>query len=167
VDEFRQAMRWLAGGVTVVTTASGVERAGLTATAVCSLSMNPPRILACVNLSGMTYRLLSQSRRMVVNVLGTQHQDVAKRFGGIVGDSSDDRFTVHQWDISENCAPKFKDAISWIECNVDEMVLTRTHAIVIGEVIKVGGAGASNPLIYLNGSFCGVVQSDRLKEASV
>ncbi|SOE98804.1 NADH-FMN oxidoreductase RutF, flavin reductase (DIM6/NTAB) family [Burkholderia sp. OK233] len=166
VDAFRKAMRQLAGGVTVITTSNGTERAGLTATAVCSLSVNPPRVLVCVNLSGATYRLLSQSRRMAVNVLGTQHEDVAKRFGGMLGGADEDPFTFDAWSATDGRAPVFDDAAAWFECSVEEMVLTRTHAIVIGDVAQVGGAGNRSPLIYVDGAFCQAVQAGKQSAAA-
>ena len=48
-EDFKEGMRQLAAGVTIVTTAVGERRNGLTATAVCSLSAEPPMLLACVN----------------------------------------------------------------------------------------------------------------------
>src|SRR6266849_7177996 len=66
---FRQGMRQLVGGVTLITTHYAGRNVGLTATAVCSLSATPPRLIVCVNSKGATYKALCASRRMGVNVL--------------------------------------------------------------------------------------------------
>ena len=80
---FKNAMRLLAGGVTIVATSLNGENCGLTATAVCSLALSPPRVLACVNHAGRTYDLLSKSRIMSVNLLAEGHEELARRFAAI------------------------------------------------------------------------------------
>ena len=79
-DTFRQSMRLLAGGVTIVTSAFESKRSGLTATAVCSLALAPPRILVSINVQGNTYQLVSRSRCMSVNLLARDHEYLAERF---------------------------------------------------------------------------------------
>ena len=78
-DDFRQGMRRLGGAVSIVTAANGEAWAGLTATAVTSLSAEPPRLLACVNQQGATYDTLSKGRKMAINVLGVKHKALAMR----------------------------------------------------------------------------------------
>jgi flavin reductase (DIM6/NTAB) family NADH-FMN oxidoreductase RutF len=151
-DTFRNAMRRLAGGVTLITTADGNERAGLTATAVCSLSVDPPRLLACVNLKGATYRVLAASRVMTINLLGKTHEPLARRFGGMLA-IEEDPFATAEWSTGVNGAPTLVDAIAAFECSIEEMVITRTHAVVIGDVLNVVAAGEPRPLIYHNGAF--------------
>jgi flavin reductase (DIM6/NTAB) family NADH-FMN oxidoreductase RutF len=151
-DIFRKAMRLLAGGVTLITTADGDERAGLTATAVCSLSVEPPRVLACVNLKGATYRVLAASRAMTVNLLGAAHEPLAHCFGGMRTEY-EDPFALAQWSVGVNGAPTLVDAVAAFECSIEEMMITRTHAVVIGEVRNVVVAGEARPLIYVNGTF--------------
>jgi flavin reductase (DIM6/NTAB) family NADH-FMN oxidoreductase RutF len=145
-------MRLLAGGVTLITTADADERAGLTATAVCSLSVDPPRVLACVNLKGATYRVLAASRAMTVNLLGASHESLARRFGGMLA-PHEDPFEAACWSIGVNGAPTLVDAVAAFECSIEEMVITRTHAVVIGDVRNVVAAGETRPLIYVNGAF--------------
>src|SRR6266446_1108099 len=77
---FKTAMRLLAGGVTIVATSCDGQVSGLTATAVCSLALSPPRVLACVNHAGVTYELISKSRIMSVNLLAEGQEDLAQRF---------------------------------------------------------------------------------------
>jgi flavin reductase (DIM6/NTAB) family NADH-FMN oxidoreductase RutF len=152
IDSFRSAMRLLVGGVTLITTASGDERRGMTATAVCSLSVEPPRILACVNLQGATYRVMAAGRAMTVNLLGAGHEALARRFGG-TATHQEDPFAAGHWSTGGNGAPRLLDALAAFECSVEEMIVTRTHAIVIGEVLDVVVTGDPHPLIYVNGTF--------------
>ena len=85
-DAFRNAMRQLAGGISVATVGEGDDRAGLTATSVTSLSVDPPTLLVCVNLSSSSLPLLDRYRRFGVNLLGHEHRAVADRFASRAGE---------------------------------------------------------------------------------
>jgi flavin reductase (DIM6/NTAB) family NADH-FMN oxidoreductase RutF len=161
-DAFKNAMRLLVGGVTLLTTADGDERRGMTATAVCSLSATPPRLLACVNLQGSTYRVMSARRALTVNVLGAHHETLARRFGGARLEAGVDPFEAGDWQIGVNGAPRLADAPAAFECSVEEMIVTRTHAIAIGKVRNVVIAGEALPLIYVNGRFQHVDATDHV-----
>jgi flavin reductase (DIM6/NTAB) family NADH-FMN oxidoreductase RutF len=150
---FRQAMRCLAGAVTIVATRSGDQRSGLTATAVCSFSLTPPRLLACVNVQGTTFRLIASSRCMSVNVLARSQETLARRFAGLLGSISDERFEHVEWCQLVTGAPVLKSALAGFDCSVDEMFVAQTHAIVIGEVKQVLIGTAEPPLLYLDGRF--------------
>ena len=78
-------MRHLAAGVTLVTTAGGGSRAGLTATAVCSVSAEPPQLLACVNREAEAHRLLLATGHLAVNLLSAGQHELADRFAGRYG----------------------------------------------------------------------------------
>ena len=151
--DFRQAMRCLAGAVTIVATRCGDVRSGLTATSVCSLSLTPPSLLACVNLRGRTYRLIERSRCMSVNVLATRHEPLARRFAGLVGDKDDDGFAYGDWREHATGAPLLNGCLASFDCRVDEMFVAHTHAIVIGVVTTALTGVAEPPLLYLNGRF--------------
>ena len=91
---FIQGMRQLASGVTLITTAHEGRRAGLTATAVCSVSAEPPQLLACINRRSETHRVIDQSGVFAINVLASDQQRLARIFAGagdIYGDSRFDQ----------------------------------------------------------------------------
>ncbi|WP_296791300.1 flavin reductase family protein [Variovorax sp.] len=150
---FRNAMRRLAGHVHVVTTCLNGERGGLTATAVCSLTAQPPRILACINLSGRSYRMIAESRVMAVNVLGTEHEALARRFATASG--ADPFDGGERWTQAATGAPLLELAQASFDCTVDQMLMTGTHAIVIGEIRHISHRDTGTPLLYVNGEFRG------------
>ncbi|RVD33765.1 flavin reductase, partial [Mesorhizobium sp. M4A.F.Ca.ET.020.02.1.1] len=82
-EHFRKGMRKLTGAVNIVTTMHNGAPHGLTATAVCSLSGEPPRLLACVNVVGRTFGYILHSRRMGVSVLAHRHVELAKHFANM------------------------------------------------------------------------------------
>jgi flavin reductase (NADH)/flavin reductase len=159
-DMFRNAMRLFVGGVTLLTTADGGARRGMTATAVCSLSAAPPRLLACVNVSGAMFRMMESSRVLTVNLLGAEHETLAAHFGGAPHDG--DPFAKADWAEGSNGAPRLVDAPAAFECAIAELIDAGTHAIVIGEVRNVVVAGVARPLIHVNGRFAHVDATDHV-----
>lgn len=152
LQAFRTGMRALAGAVTLVTTRLGDERFGLTATAVCSMSASPPRILACVNVQGRSYRAIAESRCMAINVLGTRHESLAKRFASPEADP----FGEGEWTRAATGAPLLADALVAFDCEVAEMFVTRTHAVVIGEIRHIASRDDRDALLYVDGRFASV-----------
>ncbi|MBL0923772.1 MAG: flavin reductase [Sphingomonadaceae bacterium] len=150
---FQQAMRQLTGGVTLVTTNHEGINIGLTATAVCSLSAAPPRLLTCVNARGATYRALSASRRMCVNILAVDHCDLARRFAGMTDRGDADMFAMGDWSLSADAPPRLVDALASFDCEIDMIMETTSHGVVIGDIKEIV-VGAGRPsLLYGNGQF--------------
>lgn len=80
LDMFKQTMRLLAGGVCIVATNHNGERHGLTMTAVCSLTADPPSLLACVNREAGAHRVITSSKRVSINLLSSDQVGLAERF---------------------------------------------------------------------------------------
>ncbi|MCX5495645.1 flavin reductase family protein [Kaistia dalseonensis] len=154
-DQFRAGMRKLAGGVTIITArdAEGV-RCGLTATAVCSLSTEPPSLLACVNLQSSVARALQGAHHFAVNILSSSHQRVAETFAGRHGLARDARFAHGAWIDGESGLPILADAACSFECELAEPKVFGTHLILIGHVLHTRSIEEDTPpLVYGNGSF--------------
>ncbi len=96
-DEFKQAMRHLAGGVTIIATEHKGCRAGLAATAVCSVSADPPTLLVCINSGASAHNSIRASGRFSVNLLATGQNGVARCFSGETGLKGEERFAVGEW----------------------------------------------------------------------
>lgn len=151
--DFRLAMRRLAGAVCIVATCDGPRFTGLTATAVTSLSAEPARLLTCINLKGSTFRCITESRRMSVNLLATHHADMASHFGG-AGPGAGELFAPARWDSLATGAPILRDALVAFDCVVDEMMVAHSHAVVIGEIKAVQmHPGRHAPLLYAEGAY--------------
>jgi flavin reductase (DIM6/NTAB) family NADH-FMN oxidoreductase RutF len=131
-------MRSLVGSVTVVAL-QDVEGAvaGLTVTAVCSLSAEPPSLLVCVNKTLPIAIGLKLNAEFSVNVLAHDQIDVAQAFGGQKGLRGAGRFAHGAWVRSERDVPLLVGAIAAFECVVVKMMDYATHHIVIGRAIDV------------------------------
>lgn len=150
---FKEGMRRLAAGVTIVTTLHEGERSGLTATAVTSLSAEPPQVLVCVNREAGAHDLIHKGSRMCVNVLCHRHQSLATRFAGQNGVFGPERFNVGRWTTLKSGAPVLADALASFDCLVTERVQGATHTIFIGRVIDVRTRPKAKPLVYASGTY--------------
>jgi flavin reductase (DIM6/NTAB) family NADH-FMN oxidoreductase RutF len=158
-DIFRRSMRLLAGGVTIVATAFDGIRSGLTATAVCSLALTPPRILASINIQGDTYGLIARSRCMSVNLLSLEHERLARRFATSRAMLNEDRFGAGDWVRGVTGAPVLADSLAALECHVTDIIPLDSHAILIGVVEEVRFGPQRAPLIHFESHFTSVINA--------
>jgi flavin reductase (DIM6/NTAB) family NADH-FMN oxidoreductase RutF len=154
-EEFRAGMRRLTGGVTVITSIDCQgRRCGLTATAVCSLSTEPPSLVACVNRDCSVAAVVEGTRVFTVNVLSLKQQDVAAVFAGRAGLAREERFAAGHWKAVETGAPVLEGAAVSFECELAEVREFGTHLILIGQVAATHlSEGRDTPLLYGNGAF--------------
>lgn len=152
-DIFLQAMRRLAGAVSVITTGTGSDRTGFTATSVTSFSADPPRLLFCVNRASSSWSTLRDYRSFGVNILDSEHQDVADRFSGRQGEKGAERFRGQRWKTLVTGAPLLEGALAAIDCTIDDVIERHTHAIVIGRIEAVDLGRWSDPLLYWSGLY--------------
>jgi flavin reductase len=156
---FRSSLRLVASTVALVTTAHGNRRAGLTATAACSLSVDPPLMLVCVNRRSNTHGFIRQSDRFCVNYLPTHHYELAQLFALQVQDS-DAKFSIGSWGTSPLGNPILLDSLATIECKVHRRIDEGTHSIFIGAVLDVTARSGSEPLVYVQGGFAALDRAD-------
>jgi flavin reductase (DIM6/NTAB) family NADH-FMN oxidoreductase RutF len=151
LNDFRTAMRGVASTIHIVTLTLDGAPKGMTATAVSSLSMNPPSLLVCMNETVSMHEPMAGIEWFCVNVLTTRHIAVARAFS----DSRlrDVRFETGQWSIDDEPAPRLADAQAAMLCRRVGHHRFGTHSIFLGEVCKVRLSGARDPLVYLDGSF--------------
>jgi len=149
---FRLAMREFASGVTIVATGQGEERYGCTASAVASLSMNPPSLIVCLNQATTTLAALRREGAFSVNILAAHQQALAERFAGRDAQGAA-RFAKGDWGLLATGAPVLMDALAAIDCRVEDIVDRHTHAIVIGAVEAVRLSGAPSALLHWRSRF--------------
>lgn len=157
-DEFRLAMRQLVGGVTIITCQNADGPIGLTATAVASVSADPPHILCCVNSRSPAVNAIREATHFCVNVLGSRQADLARRFGSAAGACGSTRFALGTWLMDRGSSPALSDALSYLRCRTTELVRVATHYVIIGQVQEIGGISADAPLLYAEGQFGTVAQ---------
>jgi flavin reductase len=146
--EFRNAMARLGAAVNVITTDGPAGRAGFTASAVCSVTDNPPSLLVCLNRSASVYAAFKANGVLCVNVLGAGHQAVSNLFGGKT--SMEERFAGVAWSTGATGAPVLEDASVSFECQLRHSTEVGTHDVLICEVVALRASDKAHSLIYFN-----------------
>lgn len=151
-DEFRAAMARFPGVVTIVTANSGKERLGLTATAVSSVTADPPSLLVCVNKATGTCAVIRENGRFVVNLLTEAEGDLAMRFAGAGGVTGEEKFAQGDWSEDARGIPYLSSALVSLSCEVSEMIEASSHVIFIGQIAEAR-FGEGQPLLYEQSAF--------------
>ncbi|TCO28052.1 flavin reductase (DIM6/NTAB) family NADH-FMN oxidoreductase RutF [Kribbella steppae] len=146
--EFRDVIGRFATGVTVITTANNGARFGSTASAVSSLTDDPPMLLVCLNRSSATAAAVRDSGTFAVNVLAEDHVDLATRFASRVPDKYDGVPT----ETASNGSPLLVGAIAHLICRVAEQVEAGTHYVFVAHV-EEATSYPGHPLAYFRGRF--------------
>jgi 3-hydroxy-9,10-secoandrosta-1,3,5(10)-triene-9,17-dione monooxygenase reductase component len=154
-QRYRQAIGRFATGVTVITTQDGERLAGMTASAVASLSLEPPLLLVCISNRLPTHRALEQSRQFGVNVLGEGDDELALRFAA----PAEDKFAGLRVTIDHG-VPLLDRAIARFVCDVHECLPGGDHSIFIGAVRHCRHVPGRRPLLYFASEFGGIKRPD-------
>jgi flavin reductase (DIM6/NTAB) family NADH-FMN oxidoreductase RutF len=168
--EFRNAMRHLAGGVSIITAGRGGDISGMTVTSVSSLAIEPPTLIVAINREASSLPLLRRYGAFGVNILSGDQVDVAERFTGKDGRKGAERFVGSSWTTGPAGVPLLKDALVVIGCEVEEIIERHSHAIVIGRVVHLAASEASAALAYWRGQYLAVEQdrdASRLADVSL
>lgn len=145
LDAFRSAMRHVAATVYAVTTGHQGERYGIIATAVSSLSFEPPSLLVCINRRASLHEPLADAEVFCVNVLGLGNRDVAESFAR--GGPGEERFSTGQWEELHG-VPVLANAQSSLICRTAHRHEFGTHTIFIGELVAANHRDDAAPLTY-------------------
>lgn len=154
-DKFRAAMRCFPGVVTIVTTSNSADPLGITATAFSSVTADPPSVLVCLGRATGTCNVVEETGQFNVNLLASQHGDLAMRFGGAHQVTGPDKFTQGKWDTDKRGLPVLRDALVSLSCDVSEVVETSSHAVFIGQ-INDATIREGQPLLFEKSAFRGL-----------
>lgn len=151
-DDFRTGMRMLAAGVCLITTRQGDELGGMIATAVTSVSAEPPTLLVCINRTASIFEMIEASQGFCVNVLATEAVPLVEQFSSSARRA--ERFQSGAWSTSYSGAPVSADAVVAFDCQLAKKIDWHSHGIFLGEVRGVvhprSGVG---PLLYMDRRF--------------
>lgn len=149
-EDFKAAMRQFSAAVNVITTAHEGQRRGLTATAVCSLSTEPPRVLCCVNRTAEANSTVRASGVFAINVLPATQIELAADFAG--RKAGEKRFETGEWTTLTTGAPILSDALAVFDCKLVDHIECGTHTIFIGNVMAAASVKAP-PLLYCDRAY--------------
>ena len=153
--DFLEGMSRAAATVNIITTAGPAGRAGLTVSAMTSVSADTPKptLLICINASSAGGAAIIENGVFAVNVLGEMQAGVSDVFAGRSGEQGDAKFGCASWRAGETGAPMLDGALVTFDCRITAHRQVGTHHVVFGEVEAVRFADAGRPLIYAQRSY--------------
>lgn len=153
VEQFRRAMRRVAATVNVISLNVHDRPLGITATAVSSLSMEPPSLLACINRAAAVHASMADMANFRVNILHRDQEEIARMF-------ADRRFEdvrfADGWELHDRLPPRLVDAQTSVLCRRIDHHQFGTHSIFIGVIEDVCVREDVSPLLYWNGRYGGI-----------
>jgi flavin reductase len=144
--DYRDAMACLGAAVNIVTTDGRASRAGFTASAVCSVTDNPPTLLVCMNRGSSAYASVRENGVVCVNVLSARHERLSRLFGGRI--SFDERFAAAAWSTLETGAPVLADCAVAFDCRIVDVANVGTHDVLFCRVVALQRSDGADNLIY-------------------
>jgi flavin reductase (DIM6/NTAB) family NADH-FMN oxidoreductase RutF len=147
-ERYRHVIGHFATGVTIITSHHDGTDHGATASAVSSVSLDPPSLLVCLNRAAATEGAVRESGTFVVNILREDQGDLAMRFAGRHGD----KFAGLHVERTDDGDPVLDGVLAHVQCRVQDAFTGGTHTVFVGEVQRAE-AGEGDPLAYFRGRF--------------
>ena len=149
--QFKAGMRTLTGAVNIITSAAGGKRHGMTATAVCSATAEPPTVLVCINKLATTHGAVMKSKVFCVNVLRAEDWELSSTFSG--AQSGEARFRTRNWTHLATGAPVLVESLVSFDCRVVKKLAHGSHTIFLGQVEQIVLGQKGKPLLYSDGQY--------------
>lgn len=151
-EVFLEAMSRAANSVCVVTTDGVAGRAGVTVSAMTSVSIDTPNpsLLVCIHQQSAACKAIQHNRVFCANLLGSEQADVSDSFAGRTQAKGVEKFKDSDWQIGETGAPLLEGALAYFDCRVMQDVLIGSHRVFIGETMAIECASGRTPLLYFD-----------------
>ncbi|MPS29072.1 flavin reductase [Pigmentiphaga sp.] len=148
---YRTAMARLGSSVHIVTSAGPAGRVGLTASAVCSVTDDPPTLLVCLNRRSSAHDAALANGVLCVNTLAAGHETLSRRFSG--GGDMSDRFAEGTWSQLETGSPVLENAMAVFDCRIVDTTRQGTHTVMFCEVLDLRTGQAPAGLFYFSRTY--------------
>lgn len=147
--EFRRVLGHFASGVTVITTQHQNRLHGTTVSSFCSLSLDPPQILVCLDRQATIHDLIGASGIFGVNILAEHGETISRHFARRISD----KFADVSYKLGQLGVPLLEDALATLECRVVTRHPGGDHSIFIGEVVSVSAHAHVHPLLFFRSKY--------------
>ncbi len=146
---FREVFGRFTTGVAVITGAGPAGVGGMTANALCSLSLDPPLALVCFENEARTLPIVREAGRFGLSVLNADQEDLAGVFASKLPEAEKLEAVDHRM---HGDVPIIEGALAWAVCRLSELIAGGDHTIAIGEVQDMG-LGEGEPLLWYGGRY--------------
>jgi flavin reductase (DIM6/NTAB) family NADH-FMN oxidoreductase RutF len=150
LDTFRRVLGSWLSGVTIVTSRHGELQHGMTASAFCSVSAEPPQVLICANRESSTHAVIERSRCFGVSILAAGQEELSNLFAD--KSREDVRFSGLACAQGVTGCPRIPGALAYLDCRVSQAIQAGTHTIYVG-LIEAAVVGDAEPLAFYRGRY--------------
>lgn len=150
---FRSAMSRLSAAVNVIATDGEAGLYGMTASAVCSVSDDPPMILVCVNRNARANEIFKVNGRLSVNILAVGQTYISARFASSALSVAERFGEMSDWFASETGAPLLKNALAALDCSVASVSEIATHSVFFCKVERIELGELREGLVYFDRNY--------------
>lgn len=150
-QDYRDAMSRLGAAVNLITTNGPAGRAGFTASAVCSVTDEPPTLLVCLNRNASVHAAFERNRVLCVNVLAAGQDGLSTLFGGKTPMA--ERFAAADWSPGPTGSPMLDEALVAFDCRVGEVCRVGTHDVLYCEVVAIRQGQDRAGLVYFQRAY--------------
>ena len=158
-DDAREALSRHVHAVHVIATDGPAGRAGLTASAVTSVTLEPPTILICINREAGAHDAIAANGRFSVNTLARGQRAISDVFAGRGGIAREARFTHGTWHEGASGVPVLEGARAVLECRILEAREVATHTVFTAQVVAAA-SGTGDALCYTDRGYWVLAEDD-------
>lgn len=148
---FRAVLGRFASGVTIVSARDGDRDVGMTVSAFCSISLEPPLVLASISEIAEMRELVERVDEIGVSILSQDQEAISRRFAEYEGDRFEGVGIVR----GTTGVALIDGAIAHAECRIVQRHVAGDHLIVIAEVDNAATFD-ERPLLYYRGGYAGM-----------
>jgi flavin reductase (DIM6/NTAB) family NADH-FMN oxidoreductase RutF len=146
---FRAAMATLPTGVAIVAAGGEDGPAGATANAVCSLSIEPMLMLACLDRGSRTLLAVQAADRFGISFLHAGQEPVARSFATKAPVA--EKWAGVAWRERAG-VPAIDDALVFLACDLQDVIAAGDHVILTGGVQELEAVDG-DPLVFQGGEY--------------
>ena len=151
--QFRNAMAQLGAAVNVITTTGTGGWLGFTASAVCSVTDDPPTMLVCMNRGSVLNEEFKAAGVLCVNTLASVQEPLSELFAGVGSVPMAERFGHAAWSVLETGAPVLDGAVASVDCRIVQVTEVGTHSVMFCEAVACRVGEAREGLIYFGRAY--------------
>ncbi len=155
-DNYRQVLSRFVSGVVILTAKHAGTCHGITVSSFCSLSLEPPMVLVCVNHSSYCLALIEHAQTFGINILDEDSEGLSRHFAS----RTHSKFNGIAYSLSPLGVPLLDQALATIECRLANRFPGGDHSILTGEVVNAQVARYTQPLIYFRREYRKIMLED-------
>ena len=135
---------------------------GLSVGTFVPVSLEPPLVGFFVAVTSKSWPLIESSGSFCVSVLGHDQAELSSRFAL----SETEKFQGVEWRPAPSANPLLVGAVAFVDCDIERVVETGDHVLVLGRVLDMGVETGQIPLLHHRSGYRSVADSAQVEAGS-